>query len=165
MPTLCLRSAPDDPLLSHKPPVQLGTAASTQRCQLPLHQARPDPANGRADDLAAHFWKGQVMTDKPVTFPMPLDIQQFLMGNGPLEGVWFGEAHPTREGAFWWRTIIGEREGYVKSTRPATRRDALEEAAEVVDQEAEHFMGWQGAILDQLATAIRALAKHGGCDE
>lgn len=43
------------------------------------------------------------------TFPMPLDIQRFLMGNGPLEGVWFGDDHPTRKGKFWWRTVIRER--------------------------------------------------------
>ena len=43
------------------------------------------------------------------TFPMPLDIQRFLMGNGPLEGVWFGDPHPTRKEQFWWREVIRER--------------------------------------------------------
>lgn len=27
----------------------------------------------------------------------------FLMGNRELEGVSFGERHPTKAGAFWWR--------------------------------------------------------------
>lgn len=34
------------------------------------------------------------------------DLQQviaFLMGESELEGVSFGERHPTKAGAFWWR--------------------------------------------------------------
>lgn len=34
------------------------------------------------------------------------DLQQviaFLMGDAELEGVSFGERHPTKAGAFWWR--------------------------------------------------------------
>lgn len=29
----------------------------------------------------------------------------FLLGEGPLDGVWFGDRsnHPTEKGAFWWR--------------------------------------------------------------
>ena len=58
--------------------------------------------------------------ENPPAFPMPLDIQRFLMGNGPLEGVWFGDEHPTREGAFWWRSVIRERadEGYRNTREP-----------------------------------------------
>lgn len=40
---------------------------------------------------------------------VPPDVLQFLMGADPLEGVWFGEPHPTRKGKFWWRTVIRER--------------------------------------------------------
>lgn len=28
------------------------------------------------------------------------------MGEAPFEGVWFGEKHPTRKGAFWWRKLL-----------------------------------------------------------
>lgn len=52
---------------------------------------------------------GKESQDDARVFPMPLDIQRFLMGNGPLEGVWFGEDHPTRKGQFWWRDVIRER--------------------------------------------------------
>ena len=55
------------------------------------------------------------------TYAMPLDIQCFLMGYGPLEGVWFGEKHPTREGNFWWRAVIRER---VTNTRATPSADA-----------------------------------------
>lgn len=27
----------------------------------------------------------------------------FLMGEAPLEGVLFGQKHPTKAGIFWWR--------------------------------------------------------------
>jgi hypothetical protein len=56
------------------------------------------------------------------------------------------------------------------NTRPATRRDALEEAAKV----AEHYNfgperterdNARNAIAQIIANQIRALAKHGGCDE
>jgi len=31
------------------------------------------------------------------------EVHQFLMGQSMLEGVRFGERHPTKAGAFWWR--------------------------------------------------------------
>jgi hypothetical protein len=30
-------------------------------------------------------------------------VLRFLMGEAPLEGVNFGEKHPTKAGAYWWR--------------------------------------------------------------
>lgn len=32
------------------------------------------------------------------------EIADFLSGKAPLEGVWFGEDHPTKKGKFWWRS-------------------------------------------------------------
>lgn len=34
---------------------------------------------------------------------MKNDVMKFLLGEGPLDGVWFGDKHPTEKGAFWWR--------------------------------------------------------------
>ena len=31
------------------------------------------------------------------------EVIAFLQGAGPLDGVWFGDKHPTERGAFWWR--------------------------------------------------------------
>lgn len=31
------------------------------------------------------------------------EVMAFLRGEAPLDGVWFGEPHPTERGAFWWR--------------------------------------------------------------
>jgi hypothetical protein len=33
----------------------------------------------------------------------PNDVIAFLLGEAPLDGVWFSEKHPTERGAFWWR--------------------------------------------------------------
>jgi hypothetical protein len=37
---------------------------------------------------------------------VPEEILAFLRGAAPLEGVWFGEKHPTRRGMFWWRKLL-----------------------------------------------------------
>lgn len=34
------------------------------------------------------------------------EMLKFLLGEGPLEGIWFGDTHPTRKGMFWWRKIL-----------------------------------------------------------
>lgn len=31
------------------------------------------------------------------------EIIAFLLGEGPLDGVYFGEKHPFHEGRYWWR--------------------------------------------------------------
>lgn len=31
------------------------------------------------------------------------EVIRFLLGEGPLDGVHFGDKHPTERGAFWWR--------------------------------------------------------------
>lgn len=35
-------------------------------------------------------------------------ILEFLYGTHSYEGVWYGDMHPTRTGAFWWRSILRE---------------------------------------------------------
>ena len=37
----------------------------------------------------------------------PKALIAFLSGSAPLDGVWFGERHPTEKGAFWWRNRLG----------------------------------------------------------
>ncbi len=38
----------------------------------------------------------------------PAAAWEFLSGVATLDGVSFGDRHPTRGGAFWWRSVIGE---------------------------------------------------------
>lgn len=37
---------------------------------------------------------------------MKTDILKFLLGEGPLDGVWFGDPHPKYPGMFWWRALL-----------------------------------------------------------
>ncbi len=39
----------------------------------------------------------------PACSAVPNTVIAFLLGEGPLDGVWFGEKHPTERGNFWWR--------------------------------------------------------------
>jgi hypothetical protein len=38
--------------------------------------------------------------------PTLAEVVEFLCGEAPLEGVWFGEDHPTKPGKFWWRPYL-----------------------------------------------------------
>ena len=50
------------------------------------------------------------------------EMLEFLRGAAPLDGVWFGEPHPTERGQFWWRKYLtappqrqplqGDKEGW-----------------------------------------------------
>lgn len=44
------------------------------------------------------------MTREYVTIPK--EAWDFLCGQGELDGVSFGERHPTRFGLYWWRSYI-----------------------------------------------------------
>jgi len=47
------------------------------------------------------------------------EVVEFLLGSAPLDGVWFGEKHPTERGMYWWRKYL---------------QDALSAAVEPVKQ-------------------------------
>jgi hypothetical protein len=52
------------------------------------------------------------------------DIQpvlNFLQGVSPLEGVHFGELHPTRKGRYWWRRLIDSARGVPEDMNPSTQ--------------------------------------------
>ncbi len=46
---------------------------------------------------------------------MENDIIKFLLGEGSFDGVWFGDKHPTENGAFWWRKHLRQ---YGAQTQP-----------------------------------------------
>jgi len=43
---------------------------------------------------------------------IPREAFDFLMGEGPLEGVWFGELNEGLPGAFWWRGVLKAAAGW-----------------------------------------------------
>ena len=42
--------------------------------------------------------------------PISQDVIAFLNGSAPLDGVWFGDKHPTERGAFWWRKYLSRKD-------------------------------------------------------
>jgi hypothetical protein len=46
---------------------------------------------------------------------MENDVMKFLLGEGPLDGVWFGYPHPTERGMFWWRKYLRQ---YITQNQP-----------------------------------------------
>jgi hypothetical protein len=49
--------------------------------------------------------RSAMASDRANTFITP-EMLAFLHGCGTLDGVWFGEKHPAREGSFWWRRLL-----------------------------------------------------------
>jgi hypothetical protein len=57
------------------------------------------------DDAVDEFMKSKraASTDGEAKPSELQTVAKFLMGEAPLEGVNFGDKHPTKAGAFWWR--------------------------------------------------------------
>jgi hypothetical protein len=52
------------------------------------------------------------MTTDGETITITREVYDFLMGEGPLEGVWFGDLHEGLPGAFWWRGVLKSAAGW-----------------------------------------------------
>jgi hypothetical protein len=48
----------------------------------------------------------QAKPSVPNAVTIPGELYAFLMGEAPLEGVWFGELNEGYRGAFWWRALL-----------------------------------------------------------
>lgn len=78
--------------------------------------------------LAAH------RSQSPAEGDALAEVAAFLDGSGALEGVWFGEPHPTKKGAFWWRTNL--RAALASQVQPkGTAPEAPKPFAYYVDDE------------------------------
>ena len=60
-----------------------------------------------------HRTDGPCYRKEPSAEPTRDDVIAFLLGEGPLDGVWFDEPHPTYKGRFWWREYL------LKATEPS----------------------------------------------
>ncbi len=61
------------------------------------------------DDVRAGFLALSPRTPPSADVREPTEAQAvfaFLLGEGELDGVSFGDRHPTAKGAFWWRTPL-----------------------------------------------------------
>jgi hypothetical protein len=57
-----------------------------------------------------------------------LQMLNFLYGAGDWDGVWFEQKHPTKRGAFWWRSDLCR----LFSTPPAAQKEQGEPVGEVI---------------------------------
>ena len=92
---------------------------------------------------------------------IPLVAFEFLMGEGPMAGCQFGEYHPTRKGAFWWRRIIREQMDAMSAPVVA---DAAKSLSSQIDRLASYIMaeidGEPSESEGAVDTAIRIMRKQ-----
>jgi predicted alpha-1,6-mannanase (GH76 family) len=82
---------------------------------------------------------------------------EFLHGSMALDGVWFGDEHPTLKGKYWWRKHL-----LILEDPAEVRKQALLEAAEICDQlrKRERKQLMTGDDFYEAANAIRKLAEE-----
>jgi hypothetical protein len=88
-----------------------------------------------------------------------VELLDFLQGTGPLEGVHFGDEHPTRRGAFWWRTILSERAATITAlqARVAELEQGLSKVIGALIQIEVHTdCGWAAPIAGKATAEARA---------
>lgn len=78
------------------------------------------------------------------------ELYAFLMGEGPLEGVWFGEMNDAFKGAFWWRALLRCAAGWPASGIEARSGETPAEAARCEAQEPDP----KGDAHDPLSSSI-----------
>jgi hypothetical protein len=68
----------------------------------------PDPRSYKWDELEIRAIQDYAREAVRLNIAPLSDEQErflsFLYGSGEWDGVWFGERHPTKKGAFWWRS-------------------------------------------------------------
>lgn len=94
-------------------------------------------------------------------------VLAFLAGEAPLDGVWFGDRHPTEKGAFWWRKHLrtaGAPEAPApKPVAMIEAADARRLADELEKLRCDHWTHWSAQENHVAATAVRhlrLLAEH-----
>ena len=58
-------------------------------------------------------------------------ILKFLLGEGELDGVWYGDKHPTEQGMFWWRKHLRQYLEQAQLQQPVVMQAEGSDGAEV----------------------------------
>lgn len=67
----------------------------------------------------ANVLKSNILPNNPTGVTIAPMIYKFLMGEGSIDGCWFGDRHSTLRGAFWWRSMLcHSAEAYTHSAQP-----------------------------------------------
>ena len=76
-------------------------------------QAEPCVCGNSIKSNTEHRTDGPCYRKEPSAEPTRNEVISFLLGEAPLDGVWFDEPHPTYKGRFWWREYL------LKATEPS----------------------------------------------
>ena len=89
------------------------------------------------------------------------DVFKFLLGEGPLEGVHFGDESPRAPGRYWWREALREAVTRLTAENAALtkERDELREALKGLTDEVQANLKHSGMTLVWIDKARAALAK------
>jgi hypothetical protein len=80
---------------------------STRSHQWDTYDGRsPSGSGSRPTDEAAISVASSPEASIPNAVTIPGELYAFLMGEAPLQGVWFGELNEGFRGAFWWRGLL-----------------------------------------------------------
>ena len=91
-------------------------------------QAEPCVCGNSIKSNTEHRTDGPCYRKEPSAEPTRNEVISFLLGEAPLDGVWFDEPHPTYKGRFWWREYL------LKATEPS---------AEPVAYRYRYIDGWR----------------------
>jgi hypothetical protein len=118
------------------------------------------------------------VSDNPAPPSAPLadrleQVRRFLDGSMPHDGIWFGERHPDKQGAFWWRSallpVLDEAAAALRAAEQdaARLREALDQVSAlrgqtVFSRESAKMEGAATAF-NQAADIADAARKPDGC--
>jgi len=91
------------------------------------------------------------------------EVVEFLCGAAPLDGVWFGDRHPTERGMYWWRKYL---QATLSAAAPAVP-DAAKELKDMTQsrnfyrQRIDLLVQWQSKMRDPERTIVCDIVANG----
>lgn len=85
------------------------------------------------------------------------NVIKFLLGESSLEGVWYGEKHPTEQGRFWWRKHL--------RTQTASLQKQIEEKDKELAEYKEKYTCNQHTVCNQKSEIAELKSKLSQKDE
>jgi hypothetical protein len=103
-----------------------GTIDSCRHCGL---SEREWKVKAEAKLLAAQTPQQQEQSGEVVTPYSLQTVVSFLCGEGPMDGVWFGDTNPRERGKYWWRKYLRAATSSATPTATASQESAPEQEA------------------------------------
>lgn len=74
------------------------------------------------------------------TAPSLAEVHDFLLGIGPIDGVWFGDSHESGR-PYWWRKFL--RDALARTPPPSEVSEATERCAKIAENFADTVREFQ----------------------